>query len=275
MKARCTSLLVLLMTVYCSLFTVNTSVAFSKEEMNSVFASLLTKTNEMGATPISISSVATSPTCWGGSNGSINITVAGGSPPYSYLWSTGVTTEDISGLVAGNYSVTVHDITGQIAVSTITVNPAVQTVGYLTCNRVCFGVCNGIIDLTILTAGTYTYHWSANANGATTQDVTGLCAGVYTVTVTNANGCTKLFAGQILSWPGMTLSSTKVDLVCNNVCNGSIDLSVTGGTSPFSYHWSNGATTQDVSNLCAGTYSVTVTDFCGCIIVFEVAFVQP
>ncbi|GDX52628.1 hypothetical protein LBMAG27_16750 [Bacteroidota bacterium] len=272
------------MTVYCSIFTVNTSVAFSKEELNSVFASLVTKTSEsvkittpkfyeMGTAPISISSVALPPTCFGGSNGSINITVSGGNSPYSYLWSTGASTEDINSLTAGSYTVTVHDVTGQVATSTISVASAVQIVGFINCGQVCFGNCNGIADLTLL-SGTapFTYHWNT---GATTQDITGLCVGIYSVTVTDALGCTKLLSQQVNAYGAMTLSTTKVDLVCNGVCNGSIDLTVTGGTAPFSYNWSNGATTQDLTGICAGGYSVTVTDFNGCTKATSNTITQP
>ncbi|MEZ4893193.1 MAG: SprB repeat-containing protein [Saprospiraceae bacterium] len=90
------------------------------------------------------------------------------------------------------------------------------------------------------------------SNGATTQDISNLSAGTYTVTVTDANGCTKSKTTSIAEPPVLSLSKTKVNVSCYGGSDGSIDLSVSGGTSPYSYNWSNGATTQDIGNLSAG-----------------------
>src|SRR4029453_13308879 len=121
----------------------------------------------------------------------------------------------------------------------------------------------GSIDLTV-TGGTapFTYAWS---NGATTQDLTAIPAGTYNVTVTDAGGCTQTLNGIVVTEPAaIVLTETHVNANCNGASTGSIDLTVTGGTSPFTYAWSNGATTQDLTAIPAGTYDVTVTDAGGC-----------
>src|SRR5206468_5366504 len=123
----------------------------------------------------------------------------------------------------------------------------------------CFGNATGSVDLTV-SGGTapYTYAWS---NGATTQDLTGLTAGTYNVTVTDANGCTATASATLIQpAAALTASTTQVNVQCFGNATGSVDLTVSGGTAPYTYAWSNGATTQDLTRLTAGAYNVTVTD---------------
>lgn len=213
-------------------------------------------------TIVSLNAVPTNSTC-GFANGSINLTVSGGVTPYTYLWSNGITTEDLSGMLAGTSTVTVADANGYTKDTNATVldtnGPTLSTTQV---NVLCNGAATGSIDLTV-NGGTapYTYLWS---NGATTQDVSGLLAGAYTVTVTDANGCTKSTSATITEPPALVLSTTQVNVTCFEGSNGSIDLTVSGGVAPYTYLWSNGNTTQDISNLVVGTYTVTVTDANGC-----------
>ena len=199
-------------------------------------------------------------TC-GLSNGSIDLTVAGGTAPFIYSWSNGATTEDLTNIVAGNYTVTVTDNNGCTATLPITITDApAQTLSETHINATC-GLSNGSIDLTVA-GGTapFIYSWS---NGTTTEDITNIAAGNYTVTVTDNNGCTATLPVTITDAPAQTLSETHVDATCG-LANGSIDLTVAGGTAPFIYSWSNGITTQDLTNIAAGNYTVTVTDNNGC-----------
>ena len=132
----------------------------------------------------------------------------------------------------------------------------------------CNGVADGSIDVTV-TGGTgvYTYDWS---NGATTEDLSDIGAGTYTVTATDENGCSVEITVEITETEPIELSETHSDysgfgVSCFGYEDGSIDLTVTGGTGVYTYDWSNGATTEDLSNIGAGTYTVTATDENGCL----------
>ena len=212
---------------------------------------------------LDISGVVTDVTCHGYDNGSIDITVTGGTSPYDYSWSNGATTQDISGLSAGEYTVTVTDDAGCEKTKKYTVSqPSKLDISGVVTDVTCHGYDNGSIDITV-TGGTspYDYSWS---NGATTQDISGLSAGEYAVTVTDDNGCTKSKKFDVGEPDPLAISGVVADVTCHGYDNGSIDITVTGGTSPYDYLWSNGATTQDISGLSAGEYAVTVTDDNGC-----------
>ncbi|NCV57098.1 MAG: adhesin, partial [Betaproteobacteria bacterium] len=138
----------------------------------------------------------------------------------------------------------------------------------------CFGNSTGSINLTV-TGGVapYTYAWT---NNATTQNLTNIPAGVYTVVATDANGCTTTQTVTITQPQGaLALSTTKVDVLCFGNSTGSINLTVTGGTAPYTYAWSNNTTQEDPQNLAAGTYTVTVTDANGCTAQTSVTITQP
>ncbi|MEP4785841.1 MAG: Ig-like domain-containing protein, partial [Gilvibacter sp.] len=211
--------------------------------------------------------VVTDADCFGAATGAIDLSVTGGTPPYTYLWSTGATTQDISGIPAGSYDVTVTDADGCNPINTTGIivgqpDAAITSSGVIT-DVLCHGANTGAIDLSV-SGGTpdYTYLWST---GATTQDISGLVAGDYDVTITDANGCeaTDSFTVEEPKHP-MSLSTTFTDALCHGEASGSIDLTVSGGTSPYTYLWSNGATTQDLPAVVAGSYNVVVTDANGC-----------
>jgi gliding motility-associated-like protein len=239
--------------------------------------------------PVTVSTTQQNVLCNGGSSGSIDLSVSGGTAPYTYLWSNGATTQDISGLPAGTYSVIVNDANGSTggctATTSVTITqpaPLTQSTSAFTypsgSNISCFGLSNGSIDLTI-GGGTpgYTYTWS---NGATTQDISGLPVGTYSVTATDANGCIITTALTLIQPPALNSTVTPAVYaggfnVSGCVNDGSIDLGVTGGSPGFTYLWSNGAVTQDISSLGAGTYSVTITDLNGCQTTNSVTLTAP
>ncbi|MFN4233268.1 MAG: gliding motility-associated C-terminal domain-containing protein [Bacteroidia bacterium] len=222
------------------------------------------------AAPANITSV----NCFGNSNGAIDITVSGGTGPYSYIWSNGATTQDISGLSAGNYAVTITDANNCQASFNYNVNQPLQiTLALQVTNINCFGNTNGAINLSVVGGTTpYSYNWS---NGATTEDISGLTANTYSVTVTDANGCTANGSATVTAPSAITLSTNITNATCSGVNNGSIDLILSGGTGPYNFFWSNGATSEDITGLGAGTYTVTVTDANGCQASTSATITQP
>ncbi|MCX6258726.1 MAG: T9SS type A sorting domain-containing protein, partial [Bacteroidia bacterium] len=203
-------------------------------------------------------------TTYGGSNGSASLTVSGGITPYTYHWSNNATTQNISGLVAGTYSVTVTDANNCSATSSVIItqpSPGQINLTENPTNNVCHGICAGLIDLSVSGGTTpYTYSWS---NGATTQDLSALCAGIYTVTVTGNGASTATASVTITEPPILSENLNPVNILCNGG-TGSINLTVTGGVTPYSYHWSNSASTQNLTGIPAGSYQVTVTDAHAC-----------
>ncbi|WP_247234677.1 Ig-like domain-containing protein [Telluribacter sp. SYSU D00476] len=220
--------------------------------------------NRIGG-PLAVSSITkTDVLCFGGSTGKIDLEVIGGTAPYTYTWSNGATTQDLTNIPASTYSVTIRDNAGATTTASITVNqPATAlTLSRTFINSTCNGADNGSIDLTV-TGGTapYTYKWS---NGTITEDLSGLDAGTYSVTVTDANGCTSTISATITEPAALALSGVVTNTSCSQPNQGSVNITVTGGTAPYSYSWTNGATTEDLSGLAPGKYAVTVTDASGC-----------
>ena len=133
----------------------------------------------------------------------------------------------------------------------------------------CNGASDGSIDVTVTGgAGNYTYSWS---NGETTEDISDLTAGTYTLTVTDDNGCQQDITVEITESDEMSISETHSNysgfgVSCNGASDGSIDVTVTGGTGNYTYSWSNGETTEELSDISEGTYTVTATDENGCFI---------
>jgi gliding motility-associated-like protein len=250
-----------------------------------------------------LSATATSPlfngnniSCNGGSNGSINLSPAGGTSPYTFSWtgpgSYTASTEDISGLSAGTYSVTVTDAHGCTTTLTKPITqPAVLGLTSVVTNATCPAFTNGAINITV-SGGTspYSFAWSGpSAFSAATEDILGLASGNYTVTITDANGCTKISTITVTQPSSIVVTNTTssytggYQVSCYNGSNGSINITVSGGT-PFpgpiyTYLWTGpGAftsTSQNISGLVAGTYQVVVTDQAGCNASKTIVLTQP
>lgn len=220
--------------------------------------------------------VDSSVSCNGFADGALTASTSGGTTPYSYSWNTGASTASVSGLTAGNYTVTVADSNSCQTIETVAVTEpaALVATSSLDSNVSCNGNSDGGATVSG-TGGTtaYTYSWS---NGATTASVTGLTAGTYSVTITDANTCEDS-ASITITEPVVFVSSAVVDdnVSCFGLSDGQATASGTGGTTPFAYSWSNGATTATASSLAAGTYSVTITDFNGCVDSSSVTITQP
>ena len=208
--------------------------------------------------------------CHGVADGTIDLTVTGGSGNYTYLWSPGeATTEDLTGLIERSYTVTVHDEDTQEEASyTVTlVDPAALNLSMNIQNVSCFAGNNGAARLTVSGGEpSYSYLWSS---GGTGYEIINRTAGNHSVTVTDANGCTANSSATITQPSALSLSlSSPVNANGFNVSaglkDGSIDLTVSGGTTNYAYQWSIGAFTQDISEADPGRYSVQVTDHNQC-----------
>ena len=231
-------------------------------------------------TALSLSATQTNISCNGDSDGSINLTVSGGSAPYTYSWDdpASSTTQDISSLPAGTYEVTVTDDNSCTETLSVTLTePAVLALSTSQTNVGCNGASTGAIDLTVA-GGTapFTYSWD-DASSSTTQDISNLPVGTYTVTVTDANGCSETTSATLTEPTALSITSTAYDVSCNSGNDGSIDIVVNGGTSPLAYSWNDpsSSTVEDISGLTAGSYTVTVTDGNGCTETESVTIAEP
>ena len=230
------------------------------------------------ASPVSGATVVTNVSCFGGSNGAINLTPSGGTGPYTYNWlPSGPTTEDRTGLVAGTYTVQITDVNGCTGTVTASVTQPTSPVSGSTVvtNVACFGGSNGAINLTPSGGtGPYTYNWLPS--GPTTEDRTGLTAGTYTVVITDANGCTGTVTASVTQ-PASTISGSTVvtNVTCFGGSDGTINLTPSGGAGPYTFNWGGGITTEDRTGLAAGTYTVVITDANGCTGTATASVTQP
>lgn len=223
---------------------------------------------------LSVTMSGDSVSCNGGNDGSATATPSGGVTPYTYNWSVPQVTQTVTGLIAGSYSVTVTDANGCTVTGSATVSqPAALSVSFSKTDVLCNGSCNGTATANPSGGSSpYTYTWS---NFQTGQTSTGLCAGSFSVTVTDANGCTKIAAVTISEPASLTVATSKTNVTCNGLCDGTAAAAASGGTFPYSYLWSNGQSTPNATGLCSGTFTVTAADVNGCTVTGTAVITQP
>ncbi|MFU8844108.1 MAG: Calx-beta domain-containing protein, partial [Bacteroidales bacterium] len=207
--------------------------------------------------------------CFDGNDGEIELTVTGGTLPYTFEWSNGAITQNLENLSVGTYSVLVTDANGCEATGTFTIGePTLLTVSAVSSPVTCYGSANGSITLTVSGGTTgYTYAWTKTGDpsfSSVEQNPSGLTAGAYNVTVTDANGCAAQTSAVVTQPTQIMVSGSVTNLLCFGASTGAITLTVSGGTGPYTYTWSDGPTTKDRTSLSAGTYTVTVTDANNC-----------
>jgi gliding motility-associated-like protein len=207
-------------------------------------------------------------TCFGGSDGSIDLTVTGTNGPYTYAWSSGESTEDINNKTAGTYNVTVTDTNGCSVINPAPITiiePDDITTSIIVTDVRCIGGSDGCINLTPTGGnGGYSYLWSTGGNQ---QNQCGFAVGVYDVTITDNRGCLGIFTGILVGEPtAISVTSTTSPVTCIGRTDGRIILSISGGTPGYTFTWNNGLPPQQIHpNVVAGTYSVTAVDANGCI----------
>lgn len=212
--------------------------------------------------------------CNGANDGRITAVVTGGTLPYSYLWNTGETSQSIVDLIPGNYTVTVTD--GNLCTASHFLSltePAPLQLSINPQDVSCYGLSDGTAGA-VVTGGTlpYNYYWSDNQ---TTPTAVGLVAGVYSVTVLDAHQCVIMGSVDILQPPLLTVMVDSVNVLCNGGSTGRIDLTPQGGTPPYNFSWDNGSSTEDISGLAAGNYTVNVTDQHACRIIRSIQITEP
>jgi gliding motility-associated-like protein len=201
--------------------------------------------------------------CNGTATGQATANPTGGTAPYSYLWDNNETTVTATGLSAGTHSVTITDANGcQITAATLVTEPSLLTASTSFVSPSCFGSADAVATV-LATGGTapYSYAWSTGSGSASAL---GLPAGVFFVSVTDANGCSVSSVVTVTEPAVLTLTLSASNLICANNNGGQISASPSGGTAPYSYLWNNGQTTATATGLAAGTYTVFVTDARGC-----------
>lgn len=211
--------------------------------------------------------------CNGFSDGNATAVPSGGTSPYNYAWSNGVTTAVNTTLPAGLATVTVTDVAGSTATASTNIStpPAINTVA--SGSIVCQSATNGTVSVIVSGgSGSYTYLWS---NGNTNSSQSNLPVGTYNVTVTDGNGCEAIDFAVVAASPLITFTQSQTNVSCFGGNNGSASVNVSGGTFPISYQWSNGGGGSSKTNLVAGTYTVTITDGALCTAMANFTITQP
>lgn len=200
--------------------------------------------------------------CFGFQDGTATVSATGGTSPYTYQWSNGVTSITNTTLPAGPFTVTVTDNVGTTSTATETISSPPQILVNASGSIVCIGASNGTASV-LASGGTggFSYEWNT---GDITQNITNLESGTYFVTVTDANNCQATGSATVTESPEMTITFNTEDPQCFGDASGYALATVTGGTAPFTYSWSNGGTNQNIQNVTAGTYIITVTDIAQC-----------
>ncbi|MES2138056.1 MAG: PKD domain-containing protein [Bacteroidota bacterium] len=218
--------------------------------------------------------------CTGENNGTATVGVTGsGAAPYTYLWNTSPPqlNDTATALSGGIYSVTVTDTNGCSASQTITIiEPATAIIAAITAqlNLNCNGICNGTATVTA-SGGTpgYTYSWNTIPVQITSA-ANSLCAGNYSIVVTDMAGCDTTATLTITEPAALTASIAVLSGTCNIGNNAVATVTASGGTGAYTYLWNNGQTTNTITGLSPGTYSVTVSDSNSCVQTFS-AIVTP
>lgn len=225
------------------------------------------------STAFTVNANATNVSCHGLNNGSINISVSGGTPTYNYNWGGGVTSQNRTGLAPGDYSVTITDAGGCSGSATRTIiQPDLLTASVTKTDASCNQAQGTATASGSGGTGNYTYLWS---NNQTAAHLTNLPAGSYSVVVTDANSCTASASTIISNSSSLTFTRSFTPVSCYGNADGGISVRATSGKGPFSYLWNTGDRDTILSNLSAGTYYLTITDADRCDKRDTVVIAQP
>lgn len=219
--------------------------------------------------------------CFNNNDGSAEVNVSGGTPPYTFLWNNGQTDTIATGLSAGMVTVTITDANNFSIIDTINLNSPTALSASVVLNTPisCHGFSDG--NITAFATGSvpnYTYLWE---NNSTIDNRMNLGIGTYFVTVTDANGCTNSDSITLFEPSLLEVSITQDSIYngfgisCNNANDGNVTATATGGTPSYTYNWNNGQLTASAINLNAGLQIVTATDANGCTVTDSILLTEP
>ncbi len=197
--------------------------------------------------------------------------------PYSFLWPNNETTASLTGLTANIYNVSIVDAAACETIESVSVSEPLQLTSSINCTPESgTGNSDGASTVSV-TGGTapYTYSWTNTIS--TTSSISGITAGVVSATITDFNGCNIIDSCTVITNTSCNLSvtSSKADVICNGESNGSASVTIIGGSTPYSYNWSNSGTGSYISNLSAGSYSITVIDNLSCTETASLTIIEP
>jgi hypothetical protein len=214
------------------------------------------------------SSLVTNPSvtdtkCSYSTDGAVALNTSGGQTPYSFIWSNGNTTGQLTNVASGTYQVTITDANSCNKLQTIVINaPDTLKANLTSTNPTCFGSANGSINSVVTGgSGTIIFAWS---NNTSTQNLANVGAGTYTITVTDVNACTATSNVTLTQPNAIQVTESITNATADDIADGAINLTVSGGIPTYTYSWSNGAQTEDLNNVGADTYTVTIADANGC-----------
>jgi len=215
--------------------------------------------------------------CNGDDDGNIDLTVNGGSPPYTFQWSGPnsftASSEDLNLLTEGIYSVLISDINNCTSFYNIPIQePNKITLSASITDLSCVSVNDGIIDV-LVSGGTPSFSYSWN-NGANTSLLNNLAVGEYILTLTDIKNCIETDTFNITATTFRATASVQ-NIKCNGDTDAAIDVEIVGGNYPYSYLWNSGQSTQDIINLGAGVYQISVTDVTNCTIDTSITIINP
>ena len=213
----------------------------------------------------------TDPSCYGYSNGIIEMTIIGGTQPYYFNWGNennillNNPSERLDSIAVGSYLFVITDERGCVVDTIVQVNePTPFNVTIQTTDALCYQSATGMVDLTV-SGSTPPYQYTWNDGQFLTEDLSNVLAGYYAVKITDNQGCIDSIAGVVNKPDSLFIDAAIINVSCVDQADGAIALTVLGGISPYSIVWSNGESVPTISNLSAGVYVATVTDDNSCI----------
>ncbi len=207
----------------------------------------------------SATQIATDVTCNGEANGAIDVTTTGGTGAISYQWNQSDTTQDLTAISGGTYTLTITDINNcSFTVSAVVNEPTALMASESHTDLKCNGDLTGSIDITV-TGGTISYNYLWN-NTVTTEDLTNIPAGNDTLVITDANNCTTQIIVTVTEPAVLAVALIPTNATSSSATDGAVNATITGGTSTYTYNWTNASSSEDLSAVGTGNYCITITD---------------